>query len=136
MACQYPERRNDWDAQLHGSLVLYTGPIGEVCRPSSSMRLSCCRYSSWCRAHEMSRVNLDPFTPFGTHLPQSVLCLLQQIRIHYRTETDRDASRVFDCVCTGCHNIRGETPGGRTQDELKCIRSVNRQTGELRRRVL
>jgi len=43
----------------------------------------------------MSRVNFDPFTPFGAHLPQSILCFLQQVRVLYCTETDRDASRVF-----------------------------------------
>jgi len=76
----------------------------------------------------MSRVYFDPFTPLGAHLPQSVLCLLQQIRVLYRTETDRDAPRVFDRVRASGHNVRGETPGGRTQDELECIWRVNRKT--------
>ena len=71
MTRQYPEWRNDRDAQLHGSLVLYTGLIGKVRWPSSSVRFSCSWYSSRCRAHEMGGVNFDPFTPFGTHLPQS-----------------------------------------------------------------
>src|SRR5258707_6325658 len=53
MTREYPEWRNDRDAQLHGPLVLYTRLIGKVCRPSSSVRLSCSRYSSRCRAHEM-----------------------------------------------------------------------------------
>lgn len=36
----------------------------------------------------------------------------------------------------GGHNVRGETPSGGTQDELECIRRVNRKTGEFRRSVL
>ena len=84
----------------------------------------------------MSRVNFDPFTPFGAHLPQSILCFLQQVRVLYCTETDRDASRVFDCVRTGGHNVRWETSSGRTQDELECIRCVDRKTRELRGCVL
>ena|SRR5258706_1921421 len=136
MTREYPEWRNDRDAQLHGPLVLYTRLIGKVCRPSSSVRLSCSRYSSRCRAHEMGGVNFDPFTPFGAHLSQSVLCFLQQIKIIYRTETDRNASRVFDCVRTSGHDVRRETSGGGTQDELECIRRVDRKTGKFRGSVL
>ena len=77
MTRQHPEWRDDRDAQLHGSLVLYTRLIGKVRWTSSSVRFSCSWYSSRRRAYEMSRVNFDPFTPFGTHLLQSVLCFLQ-----------------------------------------------------------
>lgn len=136
MTRQYPEWRNDRDAQLHGSLELYTGLIGKVCWRSTSIRFSCSRYSRWCRAHEMGGVNFDPFTPFGTHLPQSVLCFLQQIRVIYGTETDRNAARVFDCVCTSGDKVRREASGGGTEDELECIRGVDRKTGEFRGGVL
>ena len=129
MTRQYPKWRDDRDAQLHGSLVLYTRLISKVGLTSSTVRFSRSRYSSRCRAHEMGGVNFDPFTPFGTHLPQSVLGFLQQIRVVYRTETDRDASRVFDCVGTSGHNVRWETSGGGTQDELECIRGVDRKAG-------
>ena len=129
MTCKYPERRDDRYTQLHGSLVLYTRLTGKVGLSSSTVRFSCSRYSSRCRAHEMGGINFDPFTPFGTHLPQSVLCFLQQIRVIHRTETDRDASRVFDCVRTSGHNVRWETSCGGTQDEMECIRRVDRKAG-------
>ena len=84
----------------------------------------------------MCGINFDPFTPFGAHLPQSVLCFLEQIRVIYRTETDRNASRVFDCVRTSGDNVRWEASGGGTQDEVECIRRVDRKTGEFRGSVL
>ena len=50
--CQHPEWRDDRDAQLHGSLVLYTRPIGEVRWTSPSVRFSFGWYSSRRRAYE------------------------------------------------------------------------------------
>ena len=46
---QHPEWRDDRDAQLHGSLVLYTRPIGEVRWTSPSVRFSFSWYSRWSR---------------------------------------------------------------------------------------
>jgi len=77
MTRQHPEWRDDRDAQLHGSLILYTRLICKVRWAPPSIRFSCSWYSSRCRAHEMSGVNFDSFTPFGTHLLQSVLCFLR-----------------------------------------------------------
>ena len=52
MTCQHPERRDDRDAQLHGSLVLYIRLIGEVRWTSPSVRFSFSWYSSRRRAYE------------------------------------------------------------------------------------